>query len=63
MLIDQFAIIRDIVMGKKRLSVPPKTRAALQKEIESRRPFCGNEDVGRLVVITSMVTLIELAGC
>jgi hypothetical protein len=36
--------------GKKRKSIPLKTKALLQKEINSSCPFCSNDDVGHFQV-------------
>jgi hypothetical protein len=37
-------------MTKRRKTIQPKIRAALQKEINSECPFCQNRDVGHFVV-------------
>lgn len=36
--------------GKKRKAIPSKTKALLQKEINSSCPFCSNDDVGHFQI-------------
>lgn len=36
--------------GKKRKTIPAKTKTLLQKEINSRCPFCSNEEVGHFQI-------------